>query len=115
MQIWDHNLITVLAVTVAGLVQAWNRRQDRKERHEKAAEVTASFAGHRETTRLQTSEVIGEIQKNTGISVEAFKEANSVNAKIANLNARILDNNGRILDINKRIEESMAYVNKRLG
>ena len=73
---------------------------DRADRKEKAAAVaaelavqSAKIASHSEK---QTGQVIDKIAENTQVSVQAFTEANSINAKIAATNAKIAEQGERL-------------------
>lgn len=100
----DSNVITVAAVAVSGLltqfvtiyrdrqkrrVEVRNREWDVEDRRNKAQETVAALARVVDDTQAQTNQVLGAIQANTEISVNAFSAANSTNTKILKVHARI--------------------------
>lgn len=86
----------LLLTTLAGFgVQIYreNRKRiwDIEDRRNVAAQVEASAQALKAKVQGQHQEVIREIQTNTKVSVEAFSEANGVNAKILDLTRQIRD------------------------
>lgn len=86
----------LLLTTLAGFgVQIYreNRKRawDIEDRRNIAAQVEASAQALKAKVQGQHQEVIREIQTNTKVSVDAFSEANGVNAKILDLTRQIRD------------------------
>lgn len=104
----DNNVITGITVGVSAIVtqlvtvfrerkkrqtEVRNREWDIQDRAAKAEQaqkgLDAQTAAVGQQTLAQTEQVLGELQKNTDISVNAFNAANDVNTKIVKIHGRI--------------------------
>lgn len=84
-----------------------DREDERAERREDAF-VSAQKASERHV------EVLTEVKTNTDISVQAFKEANDVNVKIADVTAALARRSGMVRSTDAQIVEGLDKLTEKI-